>query len=65
MCLKINISLDLSKLLWETLKEKHEKDKNIQKDNLGIDKKDESVDNKRPITEKKEEEINTSSQQNF
>ena len=63
MCLKINISLDLSKLLWETLKEKHEKDKNIQKDNLNTDKKNESVNDNKPIVENEEEEINTSSKQ--
>ena len=61
-----NISRDLSKLLWKTLKEEHAKDKHIQKDNLSTDEKNKFVNNDEPITEKKEEEeINTSSQQNF
>ncbi|MBQ9492092.1 MAG: hypothetical protein IJU86_04920, partial [Firmicutes bacterium] len=62
-----DISRDLSKLLWKTLKEEHEKDKHIQKDNLSTDEKNKFVNNDEPITEKKEEEeeINTSSQQNF
>lgn len=61
--IEYNISLDLSKLLWETLKEKHEKDKNIQKDHLNTDKKNESVNDNKPIVENEEEEINTSSKQ--
>lgn len=58
-----NISLDLSKLLLEILKEEHEKDKNIQKDDLNTDKKNESVNDNKPIVENEEEEINTSSKQ--
>ena len=63
MCLKINISLDLSELLWETLKKEHEKDKNIQENHLNTDKKNESVNDNKPIVENEEEEINTSSKQ--
>ena len=59
-----DISRDLSELLWETLKKEHEKDKNIQENHLNTDKKNESVNDNKPITEKKEEEeINTSSKQ--
>lgn len=62
---KDDLSHDLSELLWETLKKEHEKDKDIQKDNLNTDKKNESVNDNKPIVENEEEEIKTSSQQNF
>ncbi len=63
--IEYDISLDLSELLWETLKKEHEKDKNIQENHLNTDKKNESVNDNKPIVENEEEEINTSSQQNF
>lgn len=61
--IKYYISDDLSELLWKTLKEEHEKDKNIQKDNLSTDKKNEFVDANKPAIENGGSEINTQSKQ--
>ena len=54
-----DISYDLSELLLNTLKEAHENDKNLQKENLIINNENKNINDEKPIVESKKEEIVT------
>ena len=55
-----DISYDLSELLLNTLKEAHENDKNLQKENLIINNENKNTSDEQSIVRSKEEEIVTS-----
>ena len=54
-----DVSYDLSELLLNTLKEAHENDKNLQKENLIINNENKNINDEKPIVESKKEEIVT------